>query len=77
MAEMEWFIKASKPFSGLKVSTVSEQLSIHTYESKTLTKAFQEITGIEVRHDLMGEGARKSTKWRSRSSPDGRSTISG
>ncbi len=56
MAEMEWFIKASKPFSGLKVSTVSEQLSIHTYESKTLTKAFQEITGIEVRHDLMGEG---------------------
>ena len=56
MAEMEWFINASKPFAGTKVSTVSEQLSIHEYESTTLTKAFAEICGIEVRHDLMSEG---------------------
>ena len=26
MAEMEWFIKASKPFAGMQVSTVSEIL---------------------------------------------------
>lgn len=38
MAEMEWFIKASAPFKGMKVSCVSEILSIHEYESKTLTK---------------------------------------
>ena len=53
---MEWFIKASAPFKGMKVSTVSEILSIHDYESKTLTKAFAEITGIQVNHELMDEG---------------------
>ena len=56
MAEMEWFIKASAPFKGMKLSTVSEILSIHDYESKTLTKAFADITGIEVSHELLDEG---------------------
>ncbi|MGO4564471.1 ABC transporter substrate-binding protein [Rhizobium sp. 2YAF20] len=56
MAEMEWFIKASAPFKGMEASTVSEILSIHDYESKTLTKAFAEITGIRVNHELMDEG---------------------
>ncbi|MDE2583004.1 MAG: carbohydrate ABC transporter substrate-binding protein [Rhodospirillales bacterium] len=56
MAEMEWFIKASKPFEGLQLKTVSEILSVHQYESKTLTKAFAEITGISVNHELMDEG---------------------
>jgi len=56
MAEMEWFIKASAPFKGMEASTVSEILSIHDYESKTLTKAFAEITGIKVNHELMDEG---------------------
>jgi glycerol transport system substrate-binding protein len=56
MAEMEWFVKAAQPFKGMKVSTVSEILSIHEYESKTLTKAFAEITGIQVNHEMMDEG---------------------
>src|SRR5277367_5921942 len=56
MAEMEWFIKASTPFKGLKLSTVSEILSIHDYESKVLTKAFADITGIQVSHELLDEG---------------------
>jgi glycerol transport system substrate-binding protein len=56
MAEMEWFIKASQPFKGMQVNTVSEILSIHEYESKTLTKAFAEITGIQVNHQMMDEG---------------------
>jgi glycerol transport system substrate-binding protein len=56
MAEMEWFIKASTPFKGMKVSCVSEILSIHEYESKTLTKAFADITGIQVNHEMMDEG---------------------
>src|SRR5271170_8460030 len=56
MAEMEWFIKASAPFKGMEVSTVSEILSVHDYESKTLTKAFKDITGIKVNHELMNEG---------------------
>ena len=56
MAEMEWFIKASKPFQGMQLSTVSEILKVHDYESKTLTRAFADITGIKVNHDLMDEG---------------------
>jgi glycerol transport system substrate-binding protein len=56
MAEMEWFIKAAQPYKGMQVNTVSEILSIHEYESKTLTKAFAEITGIQVNHQMMDEG---------------------
>jgi glycerol transport system substrate-binding protein len=56
MAEMEWFIKASKPFKGMQVNCVSEILKVHDYESKTLTKAFADITGIKVNHDMMDEG---------------------
>ena len=53
---MEWFIKAATPYKGMELSTVSEILSIHDYESKTLTKAFDEITGIKVKHEMMNEG---------------------
>jgi hypothetical protein len=31
--EMEWFIEASQPFNGLKVSPALELLDIHDYES--------------------------------------------
>src|SRR6202522_2482940 len=56
MAEMQWFINAAQPFKGMKVSCASEILGIHEYESKTLTKAFAEITGIQVNHEMMDEG---------------------
>ena len=35
---------------------VSETIPTHSYESETLTKAFEEITGIKVTHDLIQEG---------------------
>jgi glycerol transport system substrate-binding protein len=35
---------------------VSETITTHEYESKTLAKAFEEITGIKVKHDLIQEG---------------------
>jgi glycerol transport system substrate-binding protein len=54
--EMEWFIAAAKPFAGLEINVLSETIPTHEYESKTLTKAFQEITGIKVNHQLLGEG---------------------
>ena len=38
------------------LSTLSETIPTHTYESKTLTKAFEEITGVKVNHQLLGEG---------------------
>src|SRR6478609_1599177 len=56
MKEMEWFINAAKPFVGMDISVVSETLTTHEYESKVLAKAFAEITGIKVTHDLLQEG---------------------
>ena len=58
-AEMKWFIDAAKKLQakGVKdISVVSETLTTHEYESKTLAKAFEEITGIKVKHDVIQEG---------------------
>ena len=59
LSEMKWFIEAAKKLQakGVKeISVVSETLTTHEYESKTLAKAFEEITGIKVKHDLIQEG---------------------
>jgi glycerol transport system substrate-binding protein len=56
MAEMEWFVTAAEPFVGMEINVLSETIPTHTYESETLTRAFQEITGIRVNHQLLGEG---------------------
>lgn len=56
MAELEWFIKAAEPFRGMDINVVSETITTHEYESKVLAKAFTEITGINLTHDLIGEG---------------------
>ncbi|MGY9004024.1 MAG: ABC transporter substrate-binding protein, partial [Rhodospirillales bacterium] len=56
MKEMEWFIKASAPYKGMEVNVLSEGIPTHTYESTVLTKAFEEITGIKVNHQILGEG---------------------
>ena len=58
-AEMQWFIDAAKKLQakGVKeISVVSETITTHEYEAKTLAKAFTEITGITVKHDLIQEG---------------------
>src|SRR6202161_3082752 len=56
LKEMQWFIKAAAPFKGMEINAVSETLTVHEYESKTLAKAFEEITGIKVKHDIIQEG---------------------
>jgi glycerol transport system substrate-binding protein len=56
LKEMEWFVKAAEPFQGMEINVLSETIPTHEYESKTLTKAFEEITGIKVNHQLLGEG---------------------
>jgi glycerol transport system substrate-binding protein len=56
MKEMEWFIKAAAPFKGMEVNVLSETVPTHTYESEVLTKAFEQITGIKVNHQVLGEG---------------------
>jgi glycerol transport system substrate-binding protein len=57
LKEMEWFVNAAKPFVGMEVNVLSEgPLPTHDYESTVLTKAFEEITGIKVNHQELGEG---------------------
>jgi glycerol transport system substrate-binding protein len=59
LAEMKWFMQAADKLKarGVKeVSVVSETITTHEYESKTLARAFEEITGIRVKHDLIQEG---------------------
>ena len=55
-SEMDWFIQAAAPFKGMEINVLSETIPTHEYESKVLTKAFEEITGIKVNHQLLGEG---------------------
>ena len=55
MQEMSWFVEASKPYFGLQIRVVSERIATHGYEASVLAKAFFEITGIHVVHELTGE----------------------
>ncbi len=54
--ELRWFMDAAKPFAGMEIKVVSETITTHEYEAKTLAKAFGEITGIKLTHDLIQEG---------------------
>ena len=55
-AELAWFTRAAEPFRGMRISVVSETLTTHEFESEVLAKAFADITGITVTHDLIQEG---------------------
>ncbi|GEK47982.1 ABC transporter substrate-binding protein [Halomonas pacifica] len=56
IAELEWFARAAEPFRGMSINTVAEGLTTHAYERDVLAQAFSEITGIEVTHNIIGEG---------------------
>src|SRR3954469_14702475 len=56
LKEMQWFAKAAEPYKGMEINITSETLTTHEYESKTLAKAFEEITGIKIKHDIIQEG---------------------
>jgi glycerol transport system substrate-binding protein len=56
MAEMQFFIRAAAPFRGQRIHVVSETIPTHVYEQRILARAFHEITGIRVQHDLIHEG---------------------
>ncbi|GGH37495.1 carbohydrate ABC transporter substrate-binding protein, CUT1 family [Cribrihabitans marinus] len=55
-AEMQFFVDAAEPFAGMEIKVVSETIDTHSYESQVLAPAFTAITGIQVTHDLIGEG---------------------
>ncbi|MET0963424.1 MAG: ABC transporter substrate-binding protein [Noviherbaspirillum sp.] len=57
--EMKWFIDAAARLKAAGVNdinVVSETIDTHVYESKTMARAFEEITGIKVTHDIIQEG---------------------
>ncbi len=56
LKEMAWFTKAAEKFRGMEINVASETITTHEYESKVLAKAFTEITGIKINHDLIQEG---------------------
>src|SRR6201746_57771 len=56
LKELQWFEKAAAPFKGMEINVVSETITTHEYEARTLAKAFTEITGIKVKHDVIQEG---------------------
>ncbi|MFH7456937.1 carbohydrate ABC transporter substrate-binding protein, partial [Pseudomonas syringae pv. tagetis] len=39
LKDLEWFIKAAEPFSGMDINVFSETLTTLEYESKTLARA--------------------------------------
>jgi glycerol transport system substrate-binding protein len=56
LLEMAWFTNAAESFRGMSINVVSETITTHEYESRVLAKAFSEITGIKLTHDLIQEG---------------------
>ncbi|MDI9244519.1 ABC transporter substrate-binding protein [Marinobacter sp. CHS3-4] len=53
--ELRWFHRAAQPYRGMTIRVVSERIDTHTYESSVLTKAFEDVTGIRVVHEITGE----------------------
>ncbi|MDP5071396.1 MAG: ABC transporter substrate-binding protein, partial [Congregibacter sp.] len=56
LEEMAWFTQAAADFRGMSINVASESLTTHEYESTELSRAFFDITGITVTHDLIQEG---------------------
>ncbi|GLQ58092.1 ABC transporter substrate-binding protein [Devosia nitrariae] len=56
LEQMQWFIEAAEPYAGMEINVLSEGIPTHEYEAQVLTRAFEEITGIRVNHQILGEG---------------------
>jgi len=54
--ELVWFAEAAEPFRDMEIQTVAEGLTTHVYESEVLAEAFSELTGINITHNIIGEG---------------------
>ncbi|WP_394246325.1 ABC transporter substrate-binding protein [Vibrio profundi] len=53
--ELEWFRNAAKPYKGMKVTVISEDIPTHRYEASQLARQFTQLTGIQVIHEIVGE----------------------
>ena len=55
--ELMWFRDRASKFKGKTINSVAEGIKTHHWESDVLAKAFYEVTGVRVKHDIKGEGA--------------------
>lgn len=55
--ELSWFAEKGKAYAGKTITVVAEDIPTHFWERDVLAKAFEEITGIKVQYDVIGEGA--------------------
>ncbi|SFM68407.1 ABC transporter substrate-binding protein [Marinobacter zhejiangensis] len=55
MDELAWFSQAAAPYRGMTIRVVSERIDTHVYEANVLARAFRDITGINVIHEVTGE----------------------
>ena len=54
--ELEWFRDAASFFQGGTIRSAAEDIETHFWERDVLARAFQDITGITVEHEIMPEG---------------------
>ncbi len=55
--ELQWFKDTAEPFRGKQIRSTAEDIKTHFWERDILAKAFEEITGIHVDHEIIGEGS--------------------
>jgi glycerol transport system substrate-binding protein len=58
VAELQWFIVVGEALraNGIEeIKVASKSIPTHEYESRTLASAFEQITGIKVKHELITE----------------------
>lgn len=54
-AELDWFASAATPLQGVTIRVATGRSATHRYEAQTLARAFTQVTGIEVTHELLDE----------------------
>lgn len=55
LTEMQWFVDAATSLQGVSINVLSDGIPVHKYDAEVLAKAFAEITGIQVTHEVVDE----------------------
>lgn len=56
LRELRWFREAAGDLRDITIYSVAENIDTHFWESRVLTRAFEDITGIKVVHQIIPEG---------------------
>lgn len=55
--ELKWFKQKGQRFKNKTITVVSEDIPTHRWERDELAKHFKTLTGINIKFDIIGEGA--------------------